>query len=401
MKFHATATADHPDLRPRSRGRILLLGVLLASLAALAACNKDASVTFPTPPPTEPMHWLFDVTGRATNDIWACGNAGAMFHYDGNEWSWYDMGTDQPIVKLYLADDGAIYAVGHGGKIWRNIGGTWSAMDSGTSEDLYGIGSYLGNIHACGNDGVLRRLSGSTWSGVDRNDMILRDEQGAPVDTLSQRDDVVALLTVNNFAIGGAYYKPDYDGPDIGILGTRGMILAEDNEFDWILRPLGGDPIYLEEWVFSNWSDPDDMTRNYLGTSEGWLYRLNTDNSWVLDIPKVTKDPHGGIRDIWLDADANVYLATDEGQIVFQTPDYSFVADTGERRTLVDLTTPFMGIWGTDPGNLYLVGLFEDMIIHASYDVVTDELTWEEIPVDFPAKAATGPAVDPLGLPLR
>ncbi len=397
MNYYATATAVKSVSRPGFMSRIITLGILLCSLAWLTACNSDDNITFPTPPPQEPMNWLFDITGTAGDDIWACGNTGAMFHFDGSQWQYKDMGTDKPIVKMYRADDGTIYACGHGGGIWRESNGSWSAMDSGTDKDLYGIGSYLGNIHACGRDGVLRRLAGNTWSDVPRNVMILRDEQGAPQDTLYQKEDVVALLTVNYFAIGGAYLNPGYDGPYIGILGTRGMILAEDNEYDWILRPLGGDELYKEEWVISSFSDPEVPRNNYFGTSEGWLYRLNDDNSWVLNLPKVTNDPHGGIRGIWLDAQKNAYLATDEGQLVFQTEDYDFIAGTGSRTTLVDLPVPFTAIWGTDPGNLYLVGLFENKIIHASHDQATGDLTWEEIPVTFPAKSGGGVFVDPLG----
>ncbi len=403
MKYYATAPAVKSVSRPGFVSRFVILGILLVSLVWLAACNSSDSVTFPQPSPQEPMNWLFDITGTADNDIWACGNTGAMFHYDGSQWTYQDMGTDKPIVHMYRADDGTIYACGHGGGIWRENGGSWSAMDSGTSADLYGIGSYLGNIHACGQDGALRRLAGNAWTGVSRNVMILRDEQGAPQDTLYQDQDVAALLTVNYFAIGGAYYNPNYEGPDIGILGTRGMVLAEDNEYDWILRPLGGDELYREEWVISSFSDPDVPENNYLGTSEGWLYRLNDDNSWVLEIPKVTNDPHGGIRGIWLDAQKNVYLATDEGQIVFQTSDFDFATGQGSRVVLVDLPFPFTAIWGTDPGNLYLVGLIEDTIIHASHDQATGDFTWDEVPVTFPAKAAagSGACVDPLGLPVR
>jgi len=170
-----------------------------------------------------------------------------------------------------------------------------------------------------------------------------------------------------------------------------------------VLRPLSSDPLFPEEWIMSNWSDGQDMERNYLGSSEGWLYHLNTDNFWVVEIPQVTKSSHGGIRDIWMDADNNIYMATDEGQVVFQTPDYDFVTVSGHRIELVDMTTPFSGIWGSSPDNMYLVGFFENMILHASYDVGSGEFTYEEIPVVFPSKSAPGSRsdVDQYGLPLR
>ncbi len=403
MKFFVTAEAVKPVSRFGFLTRIIGLGLVLCSLGMLSACNSDDSVTFPQIPAQEPMNWLFNIEGTSANDVWACGNQGAMFHFDGNQWSFVDMGTDQAIVNMYRADDGTLYACGHGGNIWRNTGGSWSAMNSGTSEDLYGLGSYLGNMHACGKNGVLRRLAGNTWESTGRNVMILRDEQGAPQDTLFQNEDIASLLTINQYAIGGAYYDPRFEGELIGIAGTKGMVLAEDNEYDWILRPLTGDPLIKEEWVLSSISDSEIFANNYLGTSEGWLFQLNDDLSWNLMRPKVTNDPHGGIRDIWRDAQQNLYLATDEGQVVFQTWDYNFVASTGSRTTLVDLPFAFSSIWGSSPGNLYLAGFFENMIIHASHDQVTGEFTWEKIPVTFPGKTAygSGARVDQYGLPLH
>lgn len=403
MKFFATATADHPCSRRRILATLVGLGLLVGALTQLTACNKEGSVTFPQPPPQESMNWLFDVVGRSADDIWACGNRGAMFHYDGAQWTPYDMGTDKTIVKMYLHDDGNIYAVGHDGGIWRQSGASWSAMTSGTSEDLYGIGNYLGNIHATGRAGVVRVLSGSSWGDKGRNRIIVRDDDGAVQDTLYQNEDIVSLITVNYFGIGGAYYDPFFDGERLGIAGTKGMTLGEDPQYDWLLRPLSSDPLFPEDWIMSNWSDGQDMERNYLGSSEGWLYHLNTDNFWVVEIPQVTTSSHGGIRDIWMDESDNIYMATDEGQIVFQTPDYDFVTATGRRTMLVDLPTPFSGIWGSSPDNLYLVGFFEDSILHASYDPATGDFSYEKIPVVFPSKSAPGGRsdVDQYGLPLR
>ncbi len=402
MMLFSTAKAVKSMDNPGSLTRIIGVVLLLGALGWLGACNPKDTVTFPKPPAQEPMNWLFDLEGNAADDIWACGNNGAMFHFDGDQWTNQDMGTSKPIVKMFKDVDGTIYACGHGGNIWRNTVGSWSAMDSGTSEDLYGIGSYLGNLHACGKRGVLRRLAGNSWSSTGRNEMILRDEDGAPQDTLYQNKDLAALLTVNYFAIGGAYYDPNYKGDLIGIHGTRGMVLSEDNEYDWILRPLVGDLQFTEEWVLSSTSDKETVGNNYLGTSEGWLFRLNDYGVWVLMRPKVTNDPHGGIRDIWRDAQQNLYLATDEGQLVFQTWDYNFVAGTGSRTTLMDLPMPFSAVWGTDPGNLYLVGFFQNMIIHASHNQATGDFTWEEIPVTFPDKSGgDGAFVDQYGHPLH
>jgi hypothetical protein len=373
---------------------------LLAGLLLVTACDKVDGPTYPNAPAPASRNWLYDVIGTSAQDIWACGNKGTMFHFDGAAWTPVNMGSADPIVSMIRAQDGSLYACGHKGRIWHNSGGTWSAMDSGTTSNLYGLGSYLGTMHACGEGGVLRRLSGSTWSDPNLNQMVLRDQSGAPQDTLLLNKDVAALLTVNTYAIGGAYLDPLYTGEEIGMLGTKGMILAEDNDFDWILRPLGGDRLIAEEWILCNYSDPQTLANNYLGSSEGWLFRLNTDGSWVLQPPKLSLDPGGGVRDIWLDAAFNLYLVTDEGQIYFQSADYDFETDTGSRVLLEDFTYDFAGIWGTSPQDLYVVGFMEDLILHCSHDQATGAFTAEEIPVVFPDKSfSLGPAVDQFGRP--
>lgn len=394
-----------PGARARGRqlgGRALLACLLLASLGSLPACNGDDDPTFPQPIIPEARHWLFDIEGTGPSDIWACGNNGAMFHFDGAQWQAVDMGSNGAIVRMYRDPAGALYACGHGGKIWRNSGTAWSSMETGTSLDLYTLGSYLGNVHAGGRDGILLRLAGSSWAKVDRNVMILRDAQGAPQDTLFQNQDVEAILTINHYAIGGAYRDPRYNGPEVGMLGTDGMILSEDNEYDWILRPLGGDQLINEEWILCTFSDPDVTANNYLGSSEGWLFRLNEDGSWNQMRPKVTNDPNGGIRDIWMDAADNIYMATDEGQVVFQTYDYNFVEQQGRRVVLTDLAIDFAAIWGTSPDDLYVVGFFEDQIIHGRHDLETDTFEIIEwIDVAWPDKGfSSGPLVDQFGRPL-
>ncbi len=394
-----------PGARARGRqlgGRVLLACLLLASLGSLPACNGDDDPTFPKPTIPETRHWLFDVEGTGPGDIWACGNGGAMFHFDGALWQAVDMGSTGAIIQMYRDPAGSLYACGHGGKVWRNSGTAWTAMETGTTLDLYTLGSYLGNVHAGGRDGILLRLAGNSWAKVDRNVMILRDQNGAPQDTLFQNQDIEAILTINHFAIGGAYRDPRYVGPQIGISGTKGMILAEDNEYDWILRPINADDLYTEEWIISTYSEPGTPTNNYLGTSEGWLLRLNEDGSWNILSPKITKNPRGGIRDIWMDASDNLYIATDEGQVVFQTFDYDFVEQLGRRVILADLAVDFAAIWGTGPDDLYVVGFFEDQIIHGRHDLETDTFEIIEwIDLAWPDKGlGSGPLVDQFGRPL-
>lgn len=366
-------------------GTALLLGV---------GCSDDkGSVSYPTSPEPQPQNWLFDVLGTAADNVYACGNKGAMFHFNGTAWSYVDMGTTRPITKLYQKD-GVMYAVGHGGLIWRNTGAQWTAMTSGTSKDLYGIGSFDDEIYACGAEGTLRRLSGTAWSTTPTQ-IVTRDPvTGATTDTLARDRDLSSLLTVNHYFIGGAYKKPDYEGPEDGIKGTDGMVLATDPQFDWLLRPLRGDQLAVAEWVMCTTSNPLVLGQNFLGTSEGWLFQLGEDESgslvWVKHYPSLTVDPAAGIRDMWLDDHSNLLLVTDDGQLVVQSLDYDFAEGTGFRKVLHNQVNPLVGIWGTGADSFYLAGWVDNTLYHAAvdYTVETDPtlVLFEEISLVFPAK---------------
>ncbi len=406
--------AKGPAGRPFRAAHIalcLLAVCLLPALAFLGSCSSKGSDPTFTDPPTPPTQdWLFDVNGTAADDVYACGAKGAMFHFDGTAWSAVAMNTADPIVRMWKEDAGsALYAVGHKGRIWRNTAGSWSGMDSGTTKNLYGIGALEGVVHAVGQDGAICRLSGSTWSPVTGR-MFLLNENNVPTDTLQVAEDIASLVTVNNYFLGGAYRDPDYTGTRVGVYGTRGMVLApnSDPQFvgPWILRPISGEQIVPHEWVLCTTSDPAVLSRNFLGTSEGWLFKLTRDdngkNVWQKFYPSLTVDPGSGVNDIWVDDAGNAYIVTDEGQVVFQTADYDYSAHTGRRAVLYDNVERLTGIWGTGPDNLWFVGFREGTILHGVHNQANDQFVVTSTPVTFPAKSA-GPAMatDHLGRPLN
>lgn len=417
----APAGARGPATGPASAVRrtlsiaLCLALCLLSAVMLLSSCSSDSSdPPFTSPPTPETRNWLFDVQGTSAVDVYACGAKGAMFHFNGTAWSAVSMNAADAVVRMWKEDaSSTLYAVGHKGNIWSNTGGSWSRMTSGTSQNLYGIGALNGVVHAVGQDGTICRLSGSTWT-TTAGLMFQMDKNGVPIDTLLVAEDVASLVTVNHYFLGGAYLDPEYTGARIGVFGTRGMVLAVNSDplynGEWILQPLGGEQNVPHEWVLSTTSDPADISRNYLGTSEGWLFRLTRGddgkNVWSKVYPTLTSNPGAGINDIWLDEAGNIYLVTDEGQIVFQSFDYDFSEETGERTgkrvVLYDGIDRLTGIWGSGPGDLWVVGYGEETILHGVHDQATDSFAWTTTTVTFPDKgAALAATTDHLGRPLN
>ena len=157
--------------------------------------------------------------------------------------------------------------------------------------------------------------------------------------------------------------------------------------------------------MLSSTSDPADLSRNFLCTSEGWLFQLSDDRGdtvWTKFYPSVTENPGAGIQDIWIDALRNIYMVTDEGTIIYQTADYNFAEEEGYRKTLYDGPVSLTGIWGIDPNNFYVVGYMDNMLMRCSHLPGSDFFNFEFIPVEFPASKAmdSGPTVDKFGRPL-
>lgn len=321
-------------------------------------------VLFPEEPEPSRNRWFFDVVGTSDSDIVAVGAAGTMVRFDGGGWTRIDLGVSTAVTQLTADPDGTMWACGHFGWIWRRTGSVWNAHDSGTVEHLFALGAYRGELHAGGMNGCLRRFDGVSWVEVG-DGVVMRDVgTGAPTDTLALTEDVVALTTINAFCFGGAFRVPGYVGDPIGMTGTQGMILADDVDFAWELTMLDGSDLWTPEWVLCSTSDPEDASRNYLGTSRGGLLELESIAGgpvWVRTPTPITSEPDYGVRDLWLDAGGNLYLATDEGEIVYRPT-------AGPTEVLHHGPAPLVGIWGTGPDNLYVVGFMDETILHCSHD---------------------------------
>ena len=101
---------------------------------------------------------LYDVWGFGSDDVYAVDEAGAVFRYDGVQWTEDDSGSSWlwGISGFTSNAVGLLYAVGESGTIVHYDGDDWNEMAGGTSEflksawgvsedDLYAVG-YAGTI---------------------------------------------------------------------------------------------------------------------------------------------------------------------------------------------------------------------------------------------------------------
>jgi len=315
-------------------------------------------------PQPETGGWLFDVLGTAADDVCAVGPGGTLLHFDGDNWSRVNLGTDLTINALARDIGGNMWSCGDFGGIWYRTGGQWRAMASGTTRKLYALGLYRNLLHAGGEDGYLARFIDSHWTEPGR-DIIERDPVSQiPIDTLDRAVDLAAITTISLYAVGGAMVLPDYVGTPVGVEGTQGMALGIDPEYSWRLDRLGLGALDSPNWVLCSTVGSSNLDHNYLGLLNGDLLQSQAhgvDVRWERLPVMLGNNPGSGARDLWLAADGDLYAVTGDGLVVHLPP-------AGTPEILYDASTMLTGIWGSGPDNLWVTGLWENQILHLDHD---------------------------------
>ncbi|GAB4568614.1 MAG: hypothetical protein Tsb0020_22260 [Haliangiales bacterium] len=113
------------------------------------------------------------VAGTSATNVFASGDKGAFFHYDGKSWEPVDLnGNIRHLYALAAAPNGDVLAVGQHGTTHLYRDHTWHELDTGIQSSLLEV-IYAGSNHwfASSEHGDILRLDGDTWSpetsGVD------------------------------------------------------------------------------------------------------------------------------------------------------------------------------------------------------------------------------------------
>lgn len=344
----------------------------------------DSTITFsavyrPERPPVDNPAWLYDVLGTAADDVYAVGPRGTLLHFDGASWSRISLGVDDPVNVLGLDGGGGLWACGAAGGLWQRSGGSWDRVNLETMENLVALGTYRGVLHVGGGEGFLKRYQGGQWLDTGR-EIVIRDPMHLePVDTLDRTEDLAFVTTIAHFGIGGAYRLPDYEGDPVGIQGSQGMVLGEDEDFPWRLDTLGLTVMDDPNWVMCSTSDGAHPERNFLGLNNGGLLQLQ-DEQGTLQWRYLPVSLGEGLRDLWLEEDGDLYSVNSDGRIVY-------LPAGGSPEVLYDGSAWLSGIWGTGPDNLWVVGLTEGVILHVDHDAGagTVQVTeWDAPPLPGP-----------------
>jgi hypothetical protein len=174
-----------------------LLAIISTVIMTLSSCNKVVGPHYATQPGPRDYTWQVDtinaggnilrtIDGSSDSSVWAVGEAGdfryTIWHFDGRKWS--TDSADRPLsptaVRAISPTD--VWAVGEDGQIWNYNGIEWSqqarmalpsgaqlmfleSIDGYSESDLYADGEYFDSLN--NTYPLMYHFNGNSWNKVN------------------------------------------------------------------------------------------------------------------------------------------------------------------------------------------------------------------------------------------
>jgi len=108
-----------------------------------------------------------DIDGFSEQDIYACGEQGDLWHYDGTHWRTLDPPCNWRMERLCCAADGLVYIVGFAGEVLVGRDEQWRRVVAEPQPfNVERIAWFQGRLYAV-THGFLFVLDGERWRGLD------------------------------------------------------------------------------------------------------------------------------------------------------------------------------------------------------------------------------------------
>ncbi|KPA16408.1 hypothetical protein MHK_003370, partial [Candidatus Magnetomorum sp. HK-1] len=247
---------------------------------------------------------LEDIWGRSANDIYAVGNGGAIFHYNGIAWSKVVTTYDDDFNAIW-GDVGMVYVVGNNGVVLQYNGYSWSKMFTGTTEHLYGVWGNGRSVFAVGTYGTILKYNGVSWTEMSSS------------------------TTTTLLDVWGNENK-------MFAAGNGGLVLIY-NGYDW--QPMTKVTAYSIRGVWG--SSENDV----FAVGDGGTIIHYDGTNWI----EMERGRFSSLKGIWGLSGNKVYAAGLQGTIV----NYD---GTQWTETESGVAYPLMGIWGASITDIYVVG---------------------------------------------
>jgi len=108
------------------------------------------------------------IHGFSRSEIYAVGQKGDLWEFNGKRWKQHDSGTNATLHKVLCAPNGVVYAAGRGGTIIRGRHSEWEILE-GVPEgyDFWGLEFFEGRLFLTANTVLVLELVDDVVSVVD------------------------------------------------------------------------------------------------------------------------------------------------------------------------------------------------------------------------------------------
>ncbi|BAP57192.1 glucosyltransferase-I precursor [Thioploca ingrica] len=247
------------------------------------------------------------VWGSSSRNLFAVGDGGTLFHYDGQTWSAMNSGTSLSLKAIWGSSSNDVFVVGDQGTILHYNGKDWSILNSGISTSIHSIwGSSSRDVFALADGGVILHYDGSSWKTMDSGTAL-------PLSRIwgSSSSDV--------FAVGGGGILLHYDGSN------------------WTPMEAGANYYLNDVWGSSS--------RDVFVVGNGDTILHYDGSLWNT----MKRGDYVYLNDIWGTSSQDVFAIGNSNQV--------FHYD-GNKWTTMNSGSPFYlkGIWGTSSSEVFAVG---------------------------------------------
>ncbi|ETR71714.1 MAG: hypothetical protein OMM_02282 [Candidatus Magnetoglobus multicellularis str. Araruama] len=247
---------------------------------------------------------LKDIWGRAADDIFAVGNGGIIYHYNGISWSKRVTVFNDDFNAVWGNDD-MVYVVGNNGVILQYNGYSWEKMFTSNSEHLNGIWGNGRSVFAVGSYGTILKYNGINWAEINSG------------------------TTTTLLDIWGNENK-------MYAVGNGGMVLQYDG-YEW--RAMSKITAYSLRKI---WGSSEN---NVFAVGDGGTIIHFNGTEWV----EQERGNFSSFKGIWGLSSDKVFAAGLQGTIVSYNGNMWSETVSGVSNTLI-------GIWGESIKDIYVVG---------------------------------------------
>jgi hypothetical protein len=295
---------------------------------------------------SEVFYHLRGIWGTSSTDVFVVGSYGTILHYDGNQWTTMNSGISTINLEgIWGTSSTDVFAVGRNGTILHYDGNQWTAMNSGISSPLLSVWGSSSNDVFAGGDGGILHYDGQQWTSMAGVTSVVINIEGTSSMDVFAINNIDSILHYNGqqwipIQLGGSMSAMTdlwvSSSTDVFVVGTKGKILHYDGS----------------NWTTMNSGTFVDLTSIW-GTSSTNIFAVGWDGTILhydgSQWSTLNTMPYSPFNRIWGTSSTDMFAVGENGKIVHSDGNQLTVMESGTSASLKD-------IWGSSNQDIFTVG---------------------------------------------